>query len=133
MSNGVGHKHVKAHLDPDNIKWALTFPLYNCTRDSVTNWVESKDEKTYFPNPEEGKNQDFAVKNGYDSNVKMLGSTYNILESYAFEKNAALFRGDIWHEVVSNHEREDIRVFGKIWTPELELDYFERLIGDHFV
>lgn len=122
-NSGVGHKHVRAHKDPDNVVWSITMPIYGCDKDTVTSWLESAKEVT-------GRGD---ASKGYDDNVEMLRSDYNIIESYSFTNRAIIFKSDVWHEAYTHHNKNDTRVLAKLWVPNLSYEYMQEVLGEHLL
>lgn len=120
-TNGAEKPNVKPHIDPGAMYWSLVFPVYNCTKDVITSWVE----------PIEDINASHAeYKNGYDTAVLNLRSEYKVTESYAIREKAILFKGNQWHMVTSLHNRNETRVIAKIWSENYTLDYLKDVCRD---
>lgn len=123
-NSGQGYKHVKAHIDPDNIVWSITLPIYGCDSDTVTSWLEPKTNvKSYRAD----------ANKGYDDNVKMLGVEYNEIESFSFNEKAIIFKSDVWHKAYTNHDRNETRVLAKLWVPNLSYEYMKETLGEHLL
>ena len=112
-SNGQKNRHVKAHVDPNEIDWSIVLPVQNCTDETVTNWVEPIGDVV----------EERAKTSAGNKDVKMLGNNTKIIDSYCFTNKAALFNGGQWHEVRISHNRDEDRVLGKLWTPKLSKEH----------
>jgi len=120
-TNGEQKPNVKPHVDPGEMHWALVFPVYNCTEDVVTSWVE----------PLGNISANYAEYNNcYDTAVLNLRSDYKVIETYAITDRAIMFKGDQWHKVTSLHNRNETRVIAKIWSEHLTLNYLKDICKD---
>lgn len=122
-NSGKDYKHVKAHKDPDNVVWSITMPIYGCDSDTVTSWLEPVEEVT-------GRAD---ASKGYDDNVEMLRSDYEVVESYSFNSRAVIFKSDMWHKAYTNHNRDETRVLAKLWVPNLQYEYMQEVLGEHLL
>lgn len=124
--------HFHIHLDPLEANANINIPIYNCTSDVVTTWVEPIGKQESIVEERAGNK---VVKG--ETEVEFLTSNHKILEeANLVGDRCCLFKGDVWHKVDVLHKRNETRVMSKIWSRGLVwkemLKKYEDFIDDSF-
>ena len=110
----------------------INIPIYNCTSDVVTTWVEPIGKEESIVEERAGNK---VVKG--ETEVEFLTSNHKILEeANLVGDRCCLFKGDVWHKVDVLHKRNETRVMSKIWSRGLVweemLEKYKDFIDDSF-
>ena len=103
--------HFEVHRDPTEAWANLNVPVYNCTEETRTIWVEPIGEERTQHEERAGSK----IISG-ETNSEHLRSPYKELETMYITDRACLFKGDEWHKVEVDHNRNEWRVMAKYWS-----------------
>ena len=116
-TDGLDKKEFKVHIDgePEKPSVMLNSPILNCTKDTVTYWVEPQEKFDPILQCENGTN-----------NQKSHGATphlpdnvpVNLIQKHSFTNKCALFRSDIYHGVINNSNKKEQRIMSHWWFPD---------------
>lgn len=118
--------HFEVHKDPTEAWANLNVPVYNCTKETRTIWVEPIGEE-YSQHEERAGSHIIAG----ETNSEHLRSPYREVETMYITDRACLFKGDEWHKVIVDHRRDEWRVMAKYWSRQNDWDELVEKYGKH--
>lgn len=118
--------HFDVHKDPYDARANLNIPVYNCTKETKTTWVEPiGDEVAQY---EERMGSKIVAGQTYSNHLK---SPYREIDSCSIVDRCVLFRGDVWHRVDVNYTEDKIRVMAKVWNRGIGMDELIDIYKDY--
>lgn len=114
------------HIDPLNANANINIPVYNCTNEATTSWVEPIGEVV---NEVEERAGDKIVSG--ETEVDFLKSSYRVIESVSITDRCCLFKGDVYHKVDLYSKEDKTRVMCKIWSRDLGWDNLQERWKDY--
>ena len=118
--------HFEVHKDPTEAWANLNVPVYNCTKETRTVWVEPIGEE-YSQHEERAGSHIISGQ----TNSEHLRSSYKEVETMHITDRACLFKGDEWHKVEVDHDRDEWRVMAKYWSRENDWDDLIKKYSEH--
>lgn len=107
----------EVHKDPTEAWANVNVPVYNCTHETRTIWVEPVGESKSLADHYAGSKTD---PHGNETFSEHLLSAHREIETQFITDRACLFKGDTWHKVQVDHNRDEWRVMAKFWSRQLD-------------
>jgi len=118
----------EVHKDPIEGIANVNVPVYNCTHETRTVWVEPIDEEIESWEYRAGSKLD---STGTETFSNHLRSEYRELETQFITDRCCLFKGDTWHKVEVDHNRDEWRVMAKFWSRGLDWQQLQETFKEH--
>lgn len=118
----------EVHKDPTEAYANVNVPVYNCTHETRTIWVEPIGEEVESWEYRAGSKLD---KNQNETFSNHLRSEYREIETQYITDRCCLFRGDTWHKVQVDHSRDEWRVMAKFWSRGLDWNHLQETFKKH--
>jgi len=123
----------EVHKDPTEAYANVNVPVYNCTHETRTVWVEPIGEEIESWEFREGSKLDATKQQTFSNHLR---SEYKELETQYITDRCCLFKGDTWHKVEVDHTRDEWRVMAKFWSrglnwQELQQTFSKYLDNDY--
>jgi len=109
------------HIDPLNANANINIPVYNCTEETVTSWLEPVGD---IVNQVEERAGDKIIEG--ETAVDFLKSQYKVIEQVRITERCCLFKGDVWHKVDYYGTEDKTRVMCKIWSQGLNWEKLQK-------
>ena len=103
----------EVHKDPDNACANVNVPVYNCTHETRTIWVEPIEEEIESWEYRAGSKLDPDKQETFSNHLR---SEYREIETQYITDRCCLFKGDVWHKVIVDHKRDEWRIMAKFWS-----------------
>ena len=103
----------EVHKDPDNACANVNVPVYNCTPETRTIWVEPIEEEIESWEYRAGSKLDPNKEETFSNHLR---SEYREIETQYITDRCCLFKGDVWHKVIVDHKRDEWRIMAKFWS-----------------
>ena len=103
----------EVHKDPDNACANVNVPVYNCTHETRTIWVEPIEEEIESWEYRAGSKLDPNKEETFSNHLR---SEYREIETQYITDRCCLFKGDVWHKVIVDHKRDEWRIMAKFWS-----------------
>ena len=103
----------EVHKDPTEAYANVNVPVYNCTHETRTIWVEPIEEEIESWEYRAGSKLD---PNKQETFSNHLRSEYREIETQYITDRCCLFKGDVWHKVIVDHKRDEWRIMAKFWS-----------------
>lgn len=115
-THGLNKKTFEPHIDGKEFNEVmLNFPIFNCTVETITTWVEPIEDFEPILLCENKTNT--STKKGATPHIPD-GVKYIETCSYNFTNRAVLFRSNKFHKVTNNTNRDEYRIVMHWWFPD---------------
>jgi len=118
--------HFEVHRDPIEAWANVNVPVYNCTNETRTVWVEPIGQEISQHEERAGS----VIKSG-ETNSEHLRSPYREIDTMHITDRACLFKGDQWHKVEVDHTRDEWRVMAKFWSRQLNWEELQETFKEY--
>lgn len=103
----------EVHKDPTEAYANVNVPVYNCTHETRTIWVEPIEEEIESWEYRAGSKLDPNKEETFSNHLR---SEYKEIETQYITDRCCLFKGDVWHKVIVDHKRDEWRIMAKFWS-----------------
>ena len=103
----------EVHKDPTEAYANVNVPVYNCTHETRTIWVEPIEEEIESWEYRAGSKLDPNKEETFSNHLR---SEYREIETQYITDRCCLFKGDVWHKVIVDHKRDEWRIMAKFWS-----------------
>ncbi len=118
----------EVHKDPTEAWANVNVPVYNCTHETRTIWVEPIGEEIESWEYRMGSKLDLKEQQTLSNHLR---SDYQELEIQYITDRCCLFKGDTWHKVQVDHKRDEWRVMAKFWSRKLNWENLQETFKNY--
>lgn len=118
----------EVHKDPTEAWANVNVPVYNCTHETRTVWVEPIGEEIESWEHRAGSRLDPTEQQTFSNHLR---SEYRELETQYITDRCCLFKGNTWHKVEVDHNRDEWRVMAKFWSRQLDWEQLQKTFKDY--
>ena len=117
----------EVHKDPTEAYANVNVPVYNCTHETRTIWVEPIEEEIESWEYRAGSKLDPNKEETFSNHLR---SEYREIETQYITDRCCLFKGDVWHKVIVDHKRDEWRIMAKFWSMGNNWEELQKTFSD---